>query len=152
MYEIFTNIVCPFFGTLAFAVLYQVPKQYYLACGLTGVYGWVAYYFVSFVTTPAVASFVGTLVVVLMSRMLTVRMKCPITIFLIAGIFPLVPGAGIYQTVYYIVTNQLTIAASKGMTALKVAFGIVLGIAIVVSIPRDFFRFDYWRNKFRQKS
>ena len=54
---------------------------------------------------PALASFFGTLAVVLISRILTVRMKCPITIFLISGIIPLVPGAGVYFTAYYLVTE-----------------------------------------------
>ena len=152
MNEIFTNVYCPFFGTLAFAILYQVPRKYYLACGLTGVYGWAMYYLFTFITTPAISAFAGTMVVVLISRMLTVRMKCPITIFLISGIFPLVPGGGIYQTVYYVVTNQMEMAASKGMTAIKMAFGIVLGIAIVVSIPRECFKIDHWRQVYRQKT
>ena len=95
--------------------------------------------------TSSVASFFGAFVVVLMSRILSVKMKCPITIFLISGIFPLVPGVGIYNTVYYIVTNQLTQAALKGIESLKIAFAIVMGIVIVVSVPRDVFhKVYYW--------
>ena len=62
----------------------------------------------------AVASFIGTVCTVLVARMLTVRLKCPITIFLISGIITLVPGAGMYVTAYYLVTNQLAMAAVKG--------------------------------------
>ena len=90
-------------------------------------------------TTVALASFVGTLAVVLISRILTVRKKCPITIFLVSGIIPLVPGAGIYYTAYYLVTGQMSLAAVKGLEAVKIAFAIVLGIIFVVSIPRDVF-------------
>lgn len=83
--------------------------------------------------------------------MLTVRMKCPITIFLISGIFPLVPGAGIYYTVYYLVTNQLSMASLKGMESIKIVFAIVLGIVIVVQIPRDYFHIDFLRKRWREK-
>ena len=86
----------------------------------------------------AVASFIGTVCTVLVARMLTVRLKCPITIFLISGIITLVPGAGIYFTAYYLVTNQLA------MAAVKVAFAIVLGIVCIVSIPREVFQKEYW--------
>lgn len=103
------------------------------------------------VTTVALASFVGTLAVVLISRIFTVRKKCPITIFLFPGIIPLVPGAGIYYTAYYLVTGQMSLAAVKGLEAVKIAFAIVLGIIFVVSIPRDAFQIRYWRAKRKRK-
>ena len=133
-------IVESFLATLAYAILFNVPKQYYTACGITGL-----------VTTVALASFVGTLAVVLISRILTVRKKCPITIFLVSGIIPLVPGAGIYYTAYYLVTGQMSLAAVMGLEAVKIAFAIVLGIIFVVSIPRDVFQIRYWRAKRKRK-
>ena len=144
---IVANLICPFFGTIAFSVLFNVPKRFYLSCGITGTMGWIVYCLTVNLTSAALASFLGTLVVVLISRMLTVRMKCPITVFLISGIFPLVPGAGVYYTAYYLVMNQLGEAAQRGIGAIKVAFAIVLGIVCIVSIPREFFRPDYWRSR-----
>ena len=145
--EILSNVFCSFMGTVGFAIMYNVPSKYYFGCGITGMAGWIMFLIVSAQNyiTSAVASFFGAFVVVLMSRILSVRMKCPITIFLISGIFPLVPGVGIYNTVYYIVTNQLTQAALKGIESFKIAFAIVMGIVIVVSIPRDVFhKVYYW--------
>lgn len=147
IYDIFMNVICPFVGTIAYAVLFNVPKRYYLSCGLTGTAGWLVYAFTVTLASSAVAAFLGALVVVLISRMLTVRMKCPITVFLVSGIFPLVPGAGIYFTAYYLVTNQLSLAAQRGLDSIKIAFGIVLGIVFIVSIPREFFQFRYWRQR-----
>ena len=145
--EILSNVFCSFMGTVGFAIMYNVPSKYYFGCGITGMAGWIMFLIVSAQNyiTSAVASFFGAFVVVLMSRILSVRMKCPITIFLISGIFPLVPGVGIYNTVYYIVTNQLTQAALKGIESFKIAFAIVMGIVIVVAIPRHVFhKVYYW--------
>lgn len=144
-------IVESFLATLVYAVLFNVPKQYYTACGITGMAGWLLYLAMCQVTTVALASFVGTLAVVLISRIFTVRKKCPITIFLVSGIIPLVPGAGIYYTAYYLVTGQMSLAAVKGLEAVKIAFAIVLGIIFVVSIPRDAFQIRYWRAKRKRK-
>ena len=135
-------IVESFLATLAYAILFNVPKQYYTACGITGMAGWLLYLAMCQVTTLAV---------VLISRILTVRKKCPITIFLVSGIIPLVPGAGIYYTAYYLVTGQMSLAAVKGLEAVKIAFAIVLGIIFVVSIPRDVFQIRYWRAKRKRK-
>ena len=144
-------IVESFLATLAYAILFNVPKPYYTACGITGMAGWLLYLAMCQVTTVALASFVGTLAVVLISRIFTVRKKCPITIFLVSGIIPLVPGAGIYYTAYYLVTGQMSLAAVKGLEAVKIAFAIVLGIIFVVSIPRDAFQIRYWRAKRKRK-
>lgn len=149
--EMLVNIGGPFMATIAYAVLYNVPRKYYLSCGVTGMAGWIVFYAARLYTSAATASFIATLVVVLMARMLTVRKKCPITIFLISGIIPLVPGAGVYYTVYYLVTNQLALAAEKGLDAVKVAFAIVLGIVFIVSIPREVFQIRYWRARKKRK-
>ena len=54
-------------------------------------------------------------------------------------IFPLVPGAGVYWTAYYIVTDQLRLAAGTGYTAVKVAVAIVLGIVFIFELPQGLF-------------
>ena len=79
------------------------------------------------------------MVVIFLSRLAAVLKKCPVTIFLIAGIFPLVPGAGVYWTAYYIVTDQLRLAAETGYTAVKVAVAIVLGIVFIFELPQGLF-------------
>ena len=138
-----------FVGTVAFAVLFNVPKRFYLCCGLTGTAGWMIYLTLTagYDLSPALASFFGTLAVVLISRILTVRMKCPITIFLISGIIPLVPGAGIYWAAYYMVTDQLTEAADAGFAAVKAVAAIVLGIVCIFGLPQGLFAVGKGRRK-----
>ena len=57
------------------------------------------------------------------------------TIFLLPGIFPLVPGAGIYYTAYYFLQGEQELFASKGGETFKVALALALGIALVCSLP-----------------
>ena len=75
-----------------------------------------------------------------MCRFLAVWKRCPVTVFLIAGLIPLVPGVGLYWTFYYLVTNQLEQMSSTGLVAVKSACAIVLGIVFVFEIPQKFFR------------
>ena len=88
----------------------------------------------------SIATFVATVIVILLSRWFAVREHCPVTIFLISGIIPLVPGAGIYRAAYYTVTNQLYLAVQTGFDAVKMAVAIVLGIVFVFEIPQAVFR------------
>ena len=136
---ILLQMLCSFWGTLMFSVLFNVQRKYYYGCGLAGMCGWMCYYICQNIFSPAMSCFFGTIVIVICSRMLSVRMKCPITVFLISGIFPLVPGAGVYNTAYYLVTGDAALAAAFGIGALKNAFGIVLGIVIVLSVPMGWF-------------
>ena len=133
------NLLLASTGSLAFAILYNVPRKFYLCAAFTGMAGWFCYYLIVPFTDTAVASFFGAVGVVLVSRIFAVWKKCPITVFLISGIFPLVPGAGVYYTMYYLVSNELTLAAIKGLESLKIAFGIVLGIVFIVTIPKKWF-------------
>lgn len=141
------NVVCSYLGTIAFAIMFHVPKRFYISCGTIGTIGWLVYCGVVPSTSAAVASFFGTLVAVLISRALAVRMKCPVTMFMIPGIFPLIPGASVYYMAYDLVMGDMGTAGQSGFLALKIAFGIALGIVISVSIPREVFRGEYWRER-----
>lgn len=137
MYEVLAATV----GTVAFSVLFGVPRRYYLYCGVIGGAGWLVYSLLLRGLSVTESTLFASMVVILMSRQSAVLERCPVTIFLISGIFPLVPGAGVYWTSYYIVTNQLDLAAEKGFLALKVAVAIVLGIVFVFELPQNIFRF-----------
>lgn len=151
--ELLFNIICTFIGTMGLALIYNVPKNYLVGCGFTGMLGWMGYYIVVHAVggSPSLASFVGAFVVALTSRIMAVIMKCPMTIFLISGIVPLVPGASVYQMVYYLIIDQATVAFGFGLLAVKMAFAIVLGIIIIFSIPRNLFQRDYWKKSMKTK-
>ena len=125
-------------GSFAFAILFGVPRKFYPYCGLIGGCSWVAYLLFENWGT-VIACMVSTIVVVLLSRIMAIREKCPVTIFLICGIFPLVPGSYVYWTAYYLVMDEVRQAAEKGYMAIKIALAIVLGIVFVFEIPQKFF-------------
>ena len=76
-----------------------------------------------------------TIPLTLVSRLFAILLKTPVTVFLLTGIFPLVPGAGIYYTAYYFLQGEQELFASKGGETFKVALALALGIALVCSLP-----------------
>ena len=129
-------------GTVAFSLLFGVPRKFYLYCGGIGAAGWLMYKLMleKVGLSIAVSVFLATVVIVLLSRYAAVFEKCPATVFLITGIFPVVPGAQIYWATYYLVTDQLYEALDSGFLALKIMISIVLGIVVVFELPYKFFR------------
>ncbi len=135
------ELIAAALGTVAFALLFSVPRKYYLHCGIVGAAGWGVYSLTMlWGATATEATFFATVLVILLSRIFAVWERCPVTVFVICGIFPLVPGAGIYWTSYYLVTNQLSQALSSGFAAVKAAIAIVLGIVVVFALPHRWFR------------
>lgn len=127
-------------ATITFSLLFGVPAKYYPVCGLTGGAGWLVYSLMLNWCPPAAATLLATVVVVLFSRTFAIWKKCPVTVFLISGIFPLVPGAGVYRMAYYLVMDNPALAMEHGFQALKMAVAIVLGIVLVLELPQKLFK------------
>lgn len=136
-YAIPIQLSAAFLGTAAFAVLFGVPRKHYIACGIVGMLGWLVYMLIVRYTsmTAIGGTFFASLCVAFLSHFCAVKRRCPSTIFLICGIFPLIPGAGVFWSSYYLVSKQLNSALNAGFTAVGVTLAIVLSIIIVTSIP-----------------
>ena len=63
-------------------------------------------------------------------------LKTPATVYSIAGIFPLVPGIGAYNTVQAIVDNKLMDALSRAVETIASAGAIAFGIMLIAAAFR----------------
>lgn len=141
MYTLFAQAFTAFFGTIAFSILFRAPKRHFITCGLIGTVVWLCYLGVNFLSgTDTVSIFLGALTAILLSRISAILHRTPVTIFLVAGIFPLVPGAGIYYTVYSAITENYNLAISYFLSAFKNAFAIAIAISLGVIIPTKYFK------------
>ena len=136
-------------GTVAFSVLFSVPREHYPLCGFIGGTGWlICWIFVHGLGAGAiVGNFVATVFITLASRIGSTVRKCPVTLFLIAGIFPEVPGIGIYRTIYYSLLENNKLSLHYGRETLGVAIAMVLGIILVFEIPQKTINGIFQKNK-----
>lgn len=127
-------------ATISFAILFHAPKKELPFCGFTGGLSWLVYeLFITMDTSKIVASFVATFVLMFFARSLAVARRMPITVYLLTGIFPLVPGAGIYYTAYYMFARENALSSAKGIETLEIACAIVLGIVLGFAVPQSIF-------------
>ena len=123
-------------GTLSFAVLFGCPRKSLPFCGLVGAVGWFVYELaVMLGADSAAASLLAVIPLTLLTRVFAIVLKMPVTVFLLSGIFPLVPGAGIYYTAYYFIQGNNALALSNGISTFKVAVTLAIGITLVLSVP-----------------
>lgn len=130
------QLLSAFIGTIAFAILFGVPRRYYIDCGICGTVGWLCYLALVRLaaTSTVMATFVATLSVLAISYRYAVRRQCPVIVFLVCGIFPLVPGAGIFWTTYYLISDRLPAALQSGFRAISLTFAIVFGIIVYTEL------------------
>ena len=123
-------------GTLSIAVRFACPKRTLPCCALVGAVGWFVYELaVMLGADSAAASLLAVIPLTLLSRVFVITLKMPVTVFLLSGIFPLVPGAGIYYTAYYFIQGNNALALSNGISTFKVAVALAIGITLVLSVP-----------------
>ena len=138
--EFFIQFVIAMLSTISFAVLFTAPKKEIFYCGLTGAFGWIVYYLLTNNGIHLVlASGIATCCLTILSRCFAVVRKTPVTVYLLSGIFPLVPGAGIYYTAYYLFVGNTEMSGFKGLETLEIAGAIVFGIIFGFGIPQALF-------------
>ena len=125
-----------FVGTLGFSVLFGVPRSHYIHSSLLATLGWIVYLLLfSCTSLGAVAStFFASVTVAILSRRCAVLFKAPQTIFLLTSIFPMIPGGGIFWTVFFVVSGRMNLALHTGTLALGVTAAIVLAIVLARSL------------------
>lgn len=138
--------IMAFFACLFFAVIYNTPRKQLFACGITGGLGFAScYLFTVNLQQPLFGTFIGASVVAICARVYSVNRNIPVMLYVLPAVFPLVPGAGMYNTMYGFLINDLKYAMENGIQFLKVTGLVVIALLIVLSLPQKFFRISLHR-------
>lgn len=133
------KVVGAFIAIFAFAVVLETPKKYLWCAGIVGVVGWFSYLMSEACGAGAVgATFVSVASIALISHIFARKMKAPVTLFLVPGILPTVPGAGMYRVVYYILADDRAMSGYYFATTLEIAGAIAIAIFVVDGFFRLF--------------
>ena len=84
--------------------------------------------------TSFVSNFCATISLALASELSSRIFKQPVTVFVIPGIVPLVPGLGIYQGMFAIINNEYNNGTSILLTAMTDSVAIAIGVMLVSSL------------------
>lgn len=143
--QILMHVLVAFFCSFCFSILFGAPRRLWFYGGLVGAAGWLVYLLlIGLDSGSVIASFGATLTLTACSRLFACWRKAPVIVFLFAGIFLLVPGAGVYYTANYLFSDAFNLGIAKGMETLKIAGAIVLGILSGFSLPMRMFQ---WAEK-----
>lgn len=136
----FIHVISAFFATIFFSILFHVQKKHLVACGLMGAIGWGIYIIGVFnAYSDILFAFLGAYFVAQGSYFLAKYKKAPVTIFLIPGIIPLVPGIGLYRTMYALLFSDHAKALEYALTTFQLS-GVIAGAIIMAALLPLLFR------------
>lgn len=129
------QLIAAFFATVFFSIMFNVNNKQLIYCGSVGAIGWFIYLFsVNHGVTVVGASFYVSVFVSISSHALAVYRKNPVTTYQIAGIIPIVPGAGMYKTLYSLILNDSANATKFMIETMEIAGAIAVGMLLVASL------------------
>lgn len=119
-----------FIATMAFGILFNVPRRSLASGGLVGMLGWILY--VGLMAYLKVDMVVATLIsafsIATLSQFLARYHKMPATLFSVSGIIPLVPGGLAYDTIRRFMENNYAEGIQLGTKTLLLAGAIAFGL------------------------
>lgn len=131
------KVIGAFLAILCFAIMLETPKKYIVFAGIVGAVGWFVFLFAGKMGASEVfATFLSALTIAFISHVFARVFKTPVTGFLIAGILPTVPGAGMYHIGYYLFQRDMDMMAYYITSVLQIAGVIAAAIFIVDGIFR----------------
>ncbi|MFS8540587.1 MAG: threonine/serine exporter family protein [Tissierellales bacterium] len=134
--EIIKQLLFAFISTIGFSILFSTPKDSIIKAGLVGSISWGIYFLSSniFNISTVTSTLLASISVGIMGELLAKYNKKPATVFIIPGIIPLVPGAGMYYTMLELVEHNYYAAVDKGTENLFIAASISIGLIISTTL------------------
>lgn len=131
------NSIYAAIAAFAFAVLYHIKGRTMFFSALGGGLGWFVYLLlIHYKNSTTISLFAASVTVAVYAEIMARLLKTPVTVFILCGIIPLVPGNGMYYTMYETISRDLTKASIWGFQTLMSAGSIAIAIVFVSSITK----------------
>lgn len=135
LYE-FQNIAT-FIACVGFAIIFNIHGLGIVICAFGGMITWVVYCICSYFGADLyVCYFFATITAALYSEIMARVRKYPAISYLVVGIFPLIPGAGIYYATSYLMQGDRSAFVEKALQTIGIAGVIAVGILMVSTLVR----------------
>ncbi|AWI03862.1 threonine/serine exporter family protein [Clostridium drakei] len=132
------NILYTLIATLCFGVLSNIKGKNLIFASLGGGLSWSTYLISSsyFHISNIFSFFIASLLAAAYCEIMARVIKTPVTTFIICAIIPLVPGGGMYNTMFQSVQGNTNESLTLGLQTLYIAGTIAVGVFFISSIAK----------------
>ena len=141
------GFIFSYLSAVGFAMLFSCPKRSIGLSSLAGALGFLIY--------MLVRVFLGSYFTGIVGEIFARKCKMPAILFIVPGMINLVPGKGIYNTLFYFVDGQKSLALVTLFDTMAIALAISFGILLASVLSKSLMTFKFrkpskkhdWRNK-----
>ena len=131
------EVIASFLATMGFGILFNIKGKNLIFAGIGGGISWFMYEGGILLGFSVVASmFVSALVFSTYSEICARILKTPVTTIVICALIPLVPGGGMYYTMYEAIHGDAAATWAKASSTLLAAGSLALGVIFISSVTR----------------
>jgi uncharacterized membrane protein YjjB (DUF3815 family) len=131
------EIIYAFVGTLSFAFLFNIRGIQLFLSALGGAISWAVFsYGLIHNSSTVFMTFASAAAVSIYADVLSRILNKPSVAISVCSIIPLLPGKGMYDTMFFFIQNEAAYAADKALETIFTAGAIAVGIAMTASASR----------------
>ena len=131
------DLTLAFVSSACASLFFNISRRNIAWSARVGAAGWGVYQIVLGLSQPVTGvTFIASLVIGLLGESLAIIRKKPATTFILPGIIPLVPGAGMYFTMVALQARDVFLAATRGIQTIFIALAIACGLVISLTLLR----------------
>ena len=147
-YSLVIQCLACFVGCLGFSIVFNIHGSGGLFYSLGGMLTWVIYLIsMELSGSELLGYFWGAVFASTYAEIIARVRKCPAISSLVIGIFPLIPGAGVYFTMNYAVRGQMDLFAARGMYTAGIAGLMAVGILLISTSVR---LYNNWKQQYKK--
>ncbi len=144
----FFQVIYAFIVSLGFGVLFNVRDKNLFFAALGGAVGWFFYSLTMNLSDSSIlAMLIASISISIYAEIFSRVLKNPVTLFLVCSLIPLVPGSGMYYTVFEAVEGNVFGSLNNGIETLSLAGVIAVGIILVSTLSRLMQKLKIRRNQ-----
>ena len=137
----FIQSLFAFFSTLGFGILFNIRGKKLFYAGLGGGLSWfISLYCEGLGLNTTSSFFITSIIFSIYSEIMARILKTPVTTLIICALIPLVPGGGMYYTMFEAINGNIMKSFELGLNTISSAGSLALGIIFVSTLTRLFFQ------------
>lgn len=131
------TILAAFLASMLFGIIFDVPGRSLIPAAIAGTLSWTCFSFLQDINlSPVGAAFIATIATGVYAEMMARIGRNPVSVFIVPGIIPLVPGAGAYFSMLHFVKGEFNQGLAVGIETILIAAAIAAGVAVISLVFR----------------
>lgn len=130
--------LCSFIASIGFGIIFNIKGKNLFFAGIGGALAWFVYSLGLVNNFSTISSLLlSSICFSIYSEIFARVLKTPVTTLVICCLIPLVPGAGMYYTMYSAITGNVQESLELGLNTIASAGTLALGVIFVSTITRQ---------------